>query len=80
MALVEAGWEASFDLMDGGGKIGVKTVRLRAADAAEAETAPLRGAIVIQSNMRPTRNAGHCRLCARRHQMGRHVHRPPQRK
>jgi hypothetical protein len=39
MALVEAGWEASFDLMDGGGKIGVKTVRLRAADAAEAETA-----------------------------------------
>lgn len=39
MAIVEAGWEASFDLLDGLGKLGVKTVRLRAADQAEAETA-----------------------------------------
>lgn len=39
MAIVEAGWEASFDLLDGFGKLGTKTVRLRADDAAEAEVA-----------------------------------------
>lgn len=39
MALVEAGWRASFDLIDGLGKITTQTRRLRAADAAEAETA-----------------------------------------
>lgn len=39
MAIVSSGFRASFDLIDGLGKITTKSIRLIAADAAEAETA-----------------------------------------